>query len=88
MVSVSVIDYIGKVKDGIAILLSLNIDDKIFEMIFWFNRNMKYTLTVQDGLVHYLNLESIYDYKYKDQLIEMIFKTLPPVKDIFKQFDV
>ena len=41
MVSVSVVDYIGKIKDGVAVLLSLNIDDNIFEMIFWFNKKMQ-----------------------------------------------
>ena len=88
MVSVSVIDYIGKIKNGVAVLLSLNIDDNIFEMIFWFNKKMQYTLTVQDGLLHYLKLDNIYNYQYKDKLIDMIFKNLPPVKEIFKQFNI
>ena len=87
MISVSVIDYIGKIKDGVTILLSLNIEDQIFEMIFWFNKNKKYTLTVPDGLLHYLKIRSIYDYEYVDQLIDMIFKTIPPPKEIFKQFE-
>ena len=73
MISVSVIDYIGKINDGVAILLSLNIEDKIFEMIFLLNPEMNYTLTVQDGLLHFLKLENIEDYPYIEQLIEMIF---------------
>jgi len=88
MISVSVIDYIGKINDGVAILLSLNIEDKIFEMIFWLNPEMNYTLTVQDGLLHFLKLENIEDYPYLEQLMEMIFKKLPDIQEIFKKFEV
>jgi len=88
MLSVSVIDYIGKIKDGVAILLSLNVDDKIYEIIFWFDKNSNYTLTVDEKLLKDLNLESIYEYPYTDKLIEIIFKNLPPVKDLFKKFNI
>lgn len=88
MLSVSVIDYIGKIKEGLAILLSLNVDDKIYEIIFWFDKNSNYTLTVDEKLLKDLNLESIYDYPHTDKLIEIIFKNLPPVKDLFKKFNI
>jgi len=88
MLSVSVIDYIGKIKDGLAILLSINVDDKIYEIIFWFDKNSNYTLTVDEKLLKDLNLESIYEYPYTDKLIKIIFKNLPPVKDLFKKFNI
>lgn len=88
MVSISVIDYIGKIKDGVAILLSLNVDDKIYELIFWFNRTLNYTLTVDEKLLKDLNLESIYDYPHSDKLIKMIFDALPPVNDLFLKFEI
>lgn len=88
MMSISVIDYIGKIKDGIAILLSLNVDDNIFEMIFWFNLDFNYTLTVQDDLLNFLNLDDIYTYKYKEELIDIIFKSLPPIEDLFDKFEI
>jgi hypothetical protein len=88
MISVSVVDYIGKIKDGIAILLSLNVDDTIYELVFWFNKEMHYTLTVDEKLLKDLNLESIYDYPYTDKLIELIFKSLPPVKELFQKFNI
>ena len=88
MISISVIDYIGKIKDGIAILLSLNVDDNIFEMVFWFNSDFNYTLTVQDDLLKFLNLDDIYTYKYKEELIDIIFKSLPPIEDLFDKFEI
>ncbi len=87
-VSISVIDYIGKIKNGIAILLSLNVDDNIFEMIFWFDSDFNYTLTVQDDLLKFLNLDDIYTYKYKEELIDIIFKSLPPIEDLFDKFEI
>ena len=60
MLSISVIDYIGKIKDGVAVLLSLNVDDKIYELVFWFNKTSNYTLTVDEKLLNDLSLESIY----------------------------
>ena len=88
MISVSVIDYIGKIKDGVAILLSLNVDDKIYELIFWFNRTSNYTLTVDERLLKDLNLDNIYEYPYIDKLIKIIFDTLPPTKDLFSKFKI
>jgi len=88
MVSVSVIDYIGKIKDGVAILLSLNIDDNIYELIFWFNKTLNYTLTVDEKLLKDLHLENIYEYPYIEGLIKMIFEKLPPVKELFSKFQI
>ena len=88
MLSISVIDYIGKIKDGIAILLSLNVDDKLYELVFWFNKTSNYTLTVDEKLLNDLSLESIYDYPYTDQLIKIIFDSLPPVEKLFDKFNI
>jgi hypothetical protein len=87
-VSISIVDYIGKVKDGVAILLSMNIDDKIYQMIFWFNRNCKYVLTVDEALLVLLNIKTIYEYEYIEDLLMKIFTVLPPVNDIFEKFEI
>jgi len=88
MVSISIVDYIGKVKDGVAILLSLNIDDNIYQMVFWFNKESRYVLNVDDDLLKLLGVEKIYDYEHLNDILEKIFKILPPVKDIFNKFGV
>lgn len=88
MVSISIIDYIGKIKDGIAILLSINIEDTAYQLVFWFNKECKYALSVEDNLLKVLNIKSIYEYEHIDNLLEKIFSTLPPVKEIFEKFEI
>lgn len=87
-VSISIIDYIGKVKEGVAILLSLNIDDTIFQIVFWFNRGHSYVLNTEDSLLKLLKVDRIYDYEHLEDLLIKIFQTLPPVEEIFKRFDI
>jgi len=88
MVSISVADYIGKIKDGVAILLSLNIDDTVYQMIFWFNKECKYVMTVEDTLLELLKVKTIYEYDHLNELLEKIFMALPPVQELFVQFGV
>ena len=87
MISLSIVDYIGKIKDGVAILLSLNIDDVIYEMIFWINKENKYVLSVDEKLLKLLNVESIYDYENLDDLLYKIFQLLPKLNDLFSKFE-
>lgn len=87
-VSISIVDYIGKIKEGVAILLSVNINDTIYQMIFWFNKNHNYVLTVDDSLLVLLDIKSIYDYEHLDDLLRKIFMILPPVKDLFEKFEI
>lgn len=88
MLSVSVIDYYGKIHDGVTILLSLNVDDKIYELIFWFNRNMNYNLTVDEKLMIDLNITDIYDYPYLNQLLDLIFQSIPPKEELFQRYGI
>jgi hypothetical protein len=86
--SISIVDYIGKVKDGVAVILSINIDDTIYQMIFWFNKNSKYVLTVDEKMLALLNVQTIYEYENLEDLLKKIFLALPPVKELFEKFDV
>ena len=88
MVSISVVDYLGKVKNGVAIVMTINIDDTIFQFIFWFNKNCKYVLTVEDKLLEVLKVKTIYEYEHLEELLKKIFQALPPVKEIFEKFDI
>jgi len=86
--SISVIDYIGKVKDGVAIILSINIEDTIYQMIFWVNKHSKYVLTVDEQMLTMLNIKTIYEYENLEDLLKKIFLTLPPIEELFKKFEV
>ena len=52
--NISLIDYIGEVNGGIAILLSWILDDEYFEFIFWFNTNNDYKIFVESNLTNKL----------------------------------
>lgn len=88
MVSISVVDYIGKIKNGVGILLSLNIDDTVYQLIFWFNKECKYVMSVDNKLLEILEVKTIYEYTHLEDLLEKIFLALPPVKDLFEQFEI
>jgi len=87
-VSISIIDYIGKIKDGVAILFSINIDDTIYQMVFWFNKECKYVLSVDDNLLELLCVDTIYEYEHLDEILQKIFTTLPPVEELFDKFKI
>lgn len=88
MVSISIVDFVGKVKDGIGVVLSMNIDDTIYQMIFWFNKECKYVLTVDDSLLKVLNVKTIYEYEHLEELLRKIFLALPPVKEMFEKYEI
>ena len=88
MVSISIVDYIGKVKDGVAIVMTINIDDTVYQMVFWFNSSCKYVLTVEEELLKLLNINTIYEYEHLEELLKKIFMVLPPVKEMFEKFEV
>lgn len=88
MVSISIVDYIGKVKDGVAVVMTINIDDTVYQMVFWFNTKCKFVLSVEEDLLKVLNIKTIYEYEHLEDLLKKIFITLPPVRDIFKKFEI
>ena len=60
---ISVIDYIGKINDGVAILLSMKIIDKIYELVYWFNQDYEYLLSCDNTFLIDYNIKDIYEYK-------------------------
>ncbi len=47
----SITDYIGVVDLGVAILLSLIIDEKVYEFVYWFNVFGDYRLVPDDDFL-------------------------------------
>lgn len=87
-INISLIDYIGKIEDGIAVLLSLSLNDKLYEIIYWFNEQNKFTINFDKNFYKdYPNIKNIYEYEYLLDLIYYIdTNVLPPRKDIFEHF--
>jgi len=86
--SISIVDYIGLVQNGISCILSLNVDDKYYEIIYWFNiKDYKDARVVVDTqfLIDF-KIVDIYKYEYFDVLVMYIDSVLPDKKELIKKF--
>lgn len=86
-ISFSVIDYIGKIEDGIALLLSMKVDDELYELAYWFNKKGGYVLTADKYFLDKYNLIEMKDFQGYEQLIYLINKSLPSHDEIFKELN-
>jgi hypothetical protein len=86
--NISIIDYIGIMDDGIGVILSWNIDDKFYELVFWFNKENRYKLYASDELLKRLKVEDIYEWDQVKNLIIYINAVLPPKEKIYDQFNL
>lgn len=88
MVSVSLIDYIGRIEDGVAVILSLVIEENTYELIYWFNPSNKYRIKIEDKFYQdFPKVKNIYEYEYLiDLLYHIDTQVLPSREEIFKEF--
>ena len=87
-ISVSLIDYIGKIENGVGVIISIMINDIPYELVYWFNREGKRSIKIEDKFYrHYPQIRDIYEYEYLIDLLYYIDETLlPPKEEIFKEF--
>jgi hypothetical protein len=84
---ITVIDYIGEINNGVAILLSMKIQEKIYELLYWFDKNNNYIISSDDNFLTDYNLKSIYDYKNYKKLAYYIHNfVLTNKEEIIKEF--
>lgn len=84
---ISVIDYIGEINNGVAVLLSMKINDKIYQIGYWFDRNDNYLISSDDVFLQDYGLKSIYEYKnYKTLAYYIHTFVLDNKEEIFKEF--
>lgn len=84
---ISVIDYIGEINNGIAVILSMRIEDNIYEMTYWFDKDDNYLMSIDDNFLHNYNLKDIYEYKnYKTLAYYIHNYVLDNKEEIFKEF--
>jgi len=88
MVSVSLIDYIGQMEDGVAVILSLLLEDITYEMVYWFNPSDDFRIIIEDKFYeHYPDVKNLNEYKYLVHLLYHIdTEVLPSRDEIFKEF--
>lgn len=86
-INLSLVDYIGKLENGVAVILSMLIDTETYEIIYWFNPEGKYRINFEDKFYEKFKIDDIYEYKYLPDLIHHIDNNvLPSKEEIFKEF--
>lgn len=85
-ISVSVLDYLGKVEDGVGILLVIVAGETSYELGYWFNKDGHVRLVPEPKLLEKLKVTDIYQYKYINELIYFIHNSLPDTNKILEEF--
>ena len=84
---ISVIDYIGEINGGVAVLLSMRVNDKIYEIAYWFDKENNYRISAGDNFLQDYNVKDIYEYKNYKKLAYYIHTfVLDNKEQIFKEF--
>jgi len=84
---ITVIDYLGEIGGGVAVILSMKVQDKIYEIAYWFDPDNNYLISADENFLKDYNLNSIYDYKdYKELAYYIHTFVLDNKKEIFKEF--
>jgi hypothetical protein len=85
-ISISITDIIGKVEDGLALLLSLVIKEKQYDLIYWIDKNENYRLEADKVFLSDFKLDNIYDYKNIDSLVIFIEKNIPNKYQLLNEY--
>jgi hypothetical protein len=84
---ISVIDYIGEINNGVAVLLSMKIVDRIYELGYWFDKEDNYIISADENFLNDYKIESIYEYhNYKKLSFYIHTFVLDNKEEIFKEF--
>ena len=84
---ITVIDYIGEVNNGVAVLLSMKIKETIYELLYWFDRENNYIMSVDEKFLKEYNIKTIYEYKNYKKLAYYIHNfVLDNKEEIFREF--
>jgi hypothetical protein len=84
---ISIIDYIGEINNGVAVLLSMKVAEKIYQVVYWFDDDNNYKLSIDDNFLQDYNINSIYEYKNYKTLAYYIHNfVLDNKEEIIKEF--
>jgi hypothetical protein len=85
-ISISIIDYLGKIEDGVGLLLSLVIGDNTYELGYWFNKDGHFRIVPDPKLLERLSIDDIYKFEYINEFIYFIHHSLPDTNKILNEF--
>jgi len=86
---ISIVNYIGKVENGVAVDISLKIKDEIYHIMYWFDKNDNYQMSAEEKFLIKYNLSTIYEYKKYKKLAYYIHNyIIKNKKQLLKDFNV
>ena len=86
---ISIIDFVGKFEDGIAVNLSMVYENKAYFLMYWFNKEGKRRIVAEDEFYKDFNFKSIYELPHiKELFIYIDNEVLPKREDIWKEFGI
>ena len=84
---ISVVDYIGEINNGVGVILSMRVIDKIYQLGYWFDKENNYILSCDNNFLEDLKIKDIYEYKEYKTLAYYIHNIVLDNKDeILKVF--
>ena len=87
--SVSIIDWLGKIGEGIGVLLSLKIGEKLYEMAYWVTLENDYRIVMDKEFMTDYRIVDIYEFEGLKHLLNYIHAdVLPPIQKMFMEFDL
>jgi len=86
---ISIVNYIGKVDNGVAVDLSLKVKDELFNIIYWFDKNENYKMSIDEKFLKKYNINNIYEYKNYKKLAYYIHNFIITDKEqLFEDFNL
>lgn len=84
---ITVIDYIGRMENGVGILLSMKVEEDIYQLIYWFDSEDNYYLSADANFLKKYKVKAISEYKNYKKLAYYIHNfVLPNKEEILKEF--
>lgn len=88
-VNISILDWIGKVRGGVSVLLTFKIINDTYDIVYWFHPNGEYRIIMDKRFMIKFNIENIYEQPYFDELKDYIdHKVLPSKSEIWSEYDI
>jgi len=86
VVSLSIIDLMGEINEGVGILFSLKVKDRVYELIYWFDSKENFRLVVDQDFLKDFDLKDIYDYDNLPHLVGFIEKNIPDKNELLVKY--
>ena len=87
IINLSIIDIIGEMDNGLAILFNLLINNKdSYEVLFWYNKQGDIILEPEERLLDKLNVSDIKEYDKLNDMAFIFYSNIPDPDGLLIQY--